>query len=125
MTRPKDTHQARNNRQIAIERERAITQLRLYDIRLSAVAKTERVIAAIGRAGFVREEDESTLAYLRRFLATPTGRKLVPPRTPVVWRGTEYRPAPHPRQAEIDALPRPIPGGCVGNGFIMGRESRD
>lgn len=123
MTKPKDTRQAQNNRQIAIERERAITRLRLYDIRLSAITKTERVIAAIGQAGFDRREGESTLAYLRRFLAALTERQLVPARTQVPFRPLVVRP--HPRQAEIDSLPRPIPGGCVGNGFIMGQESRD
>jgi len=111
MTAPKHTSQS--HILIARARAEAIIQLRLYGIHVSGIATTDQVVGAIGRTGLQRRDAETTLAYLKRFVDIPTGRSFVPARTapefrPMVWK-------PHPRQAEIEALPHPVSMGGVGN----------
>ena len=111
MTNPKNTSQS--HVLIAMERDRAISRLRLFDFFLSPNSTTENVVRHIGRAGLVRREGETTLSYLRRFAAMETQRQFVPARTATEFRLLICRP--HPRQAEIESLPHPVSMGGVGN----------
>jgi len=104
MTAPKNTSQS--HILIARARAEAIIQLRLYDIHVSSISTTDQVVGAIGRTGLPRRDAETTLAYLKRFVGTPTDRSFVPARTLPEFRPMAWKP--HPRQAEINMQPRYI-----------------
>lgn len=77
-------------------------------------------------------QGEATVEYFNRVAgmhpksrATKTG-ILVPARVDEPLRARAWRPQQHPRAAEIDAQPRQISMGGIGNtGGLGGREARD
>lgn len=117
--------------------------------RRSAKANVARALTAAGERSFAHEridvlraravrllgdqlQGESTIDYFNRVSglqprakSVATGQR-VPARTHEPLRSRPWAPPKHPRAAEIDALPRQISMGGIGNnGGLGGREARD
>ena len=82
---------------------------------------TERLVEAISLSGFERYTWESDTDYLLRY--GRSGQKITEPICePLKQKEWCWN---HPRFAELEDMPRPLPGGRIGNGFLMGKEGRE
>lgn len=92
-------------------RARAIVALRRMNVDIKPNAITRVVAARLSIRGFTRRQRESVTDYFNRFAEKHAPREKFEP-----WPFKELKLTPHPRQAEIDALPSQITMHGVGNG---------
>lgn len=109
----------RTNEPLRKARQSAVYKLTLLGYKQSSIPMRRLVEFIELETGFKVRPAEDQTEFLRRFVAIrvkpvenprTAGRRYTPP-------FREYKPTPHLRQAEIDAAPRQISMGGVGNGM--------
>ncbi len=104
-----------------IARQLAAARLKSMGVSVGSTFTAAQVADLVAGRGFVRSYGETTLDYLERFgrLGRVRAYDEVPARR--VDRFTPaWRPVPHLRAAEIDALPSQVSMGGIGNGANWG-----
>lgn len=91
-------------------RARVIATLRRMNVDINPNAWTSAVARRLSMRGFKRQQKESVTDYFNRFAERHAPREKFEP-----WPFKELKPEPHPRQAEIDALPSQIGMGSTAN----------
>lgn len=99
-------------------RYHAIVSLNCQGYDVSFEASALEVSMVLERIGFKHERYEPLTDFLNRFThrekAQSGSGHIASGRIP--WEAREYHPKPHPRQADIDAVPRQLSVGGVGLG---------
>ncbi|MBV2180907.1 MAG: hypothetical protein KUL86_06680 [Castellaniella sp.] len=111
------------NRKTEIRRqvERRIVAVGLATMFSGALSRG-RVMAALLQAGYTPGPGESDDALFRRFLSG-TERHRATPRQ--MTKSSQLVVRPHPRQAEIDALPTQVSMPCDGRGVFWRQGNAD